>query len=357
LPISTPPVLNDPPTCPGPDPHCNCPTTPSSNPNCLEELIAKQTTAIAVAGHADSLKKDLNDILGTAKTAASNYKRDTYDQLVSDWAKQDVAIAELIRKLVCAVPCWRCILDCYVCPLLNDLHYAEKWLYDDGKLYTDVNNLYDLQYWHTRDNAGKKRQFNRIDGVLKVWQDPAQLIKKALDANRTLTDAAGKVIGTEAGKAIYDVFLTLVPMHLAIAPPAADGPITKIDAKFTKFCGCDTGTPDACCGPDVGESSLRQRLIGPQPYLIDPNEYFMLICCLVENRWVPAKDALSKSDTDLAEVTGRIIRYEKQLADGLNPKSTDSFEKKAKAAIPSVIDCCDYEQDDDDTQQKPNRAR
>lgn len=347
LPVSTPPVLNAPAACPGPDSHCKCPTPPGSNSNCLEELIAAQTAEIVLAASADALKKDLEKVLASAKAAAAKYTRDKYEQLVAEWLKQDAAIAELIRKLVCAVPCWRCIIDCYVCPLLNDLHYAEKWLYDDGTLYTNVHDLYDLQYWYTRDKGAKQRRFNRIDGVLKAWQDPATTIDKVLTSDKALIEAAGKLIGTEAGKAIYDVFLRLVPLHLAIAPPADVDTTTKIDEKFTKFCECDQGTPDYCCGPDAGEWSLRQRLVGPQPYLIDPNDYFKLICCLVEKRYLPSKNALSKADTDLTSVTNRIARYEKQLADGLNPDSPDSLEKKAKAAIPSVIDCCDYEQDGD----------
>jgi len=350
LPTTTPPVLDPPAKCPDPDPCCKCPTPPGSNPNCLEDLIAKQTAEILIAGNADKLKKELEALLDSAKKAAAKYTRDKYEQLVAEWVKQDAAIAELIRKLVCAVPCWRCIIDCYVCPLLNDLHYAEKWLYDDGQLYTSVHDLYDLQYWYTRDKAAKQRRFNRIDSVLKAWGDPASTIEKALAADKALIDATNKIIGTEGGKAIYDVFLKLVPMHLAIAPPAGPDTTTRIDEKFTRFCDCDKGTPDDCCGPDVGEWSLRQRLIGAQPYLIDPNDYFSLICCLVENRYVPAKDALSKADTDLTGVTNKIARYEKQLADGLNP---DNFEKSAKGVIPSVIDCCDYEKDDDEP--KPSR--
>jgi hypothetical protein len=350
LPTSTPPVLDPPAPCP--DPCCKCPTPPVSNPNCLEDLIAKQTADALIAANAGNLKKELEDLLGAAKKAAASYTREKYEQLVAEWLKQDALIAELIRKLVCAVPCWRCIIDCYICPLLNDLHYAEKWLYDDGKVYTDVHNLYDLQHWCKQDLGTKQRRFNRIDSVLKVWlsangaspKDPVSIIEKALLANKALIEATNKIIGTEGGKAIYDVFLKLVPLHLAIAPPAGPDTTTRIDEKFTKFCDCDKGTPDDCCGPDVGEWSLRQRLVGPQPYLIDPNKYFPLICCLVENRYLPAKDALSKADTELTTVTNKIARYEKQLAEGLNP---DNFEKSAKGVIPSVIDCCDYEKDDE----------
>jgi hypothetical protein len=122
-----------------------------------------------------------------------------------------VRIAELIRTLVCALPCWRCVIECYVCPLLNDLHYAEQWLYGDGTLYADVHNLHDLHYWHTRNKEVHERRFNRIKAVLAAWEKPAQTIEKALNDNQALIDAACKLVGTDPGKAVYDVFLKLVP--------------------------------------------------------------------------------------------------------------------------------------------------
>ncbi len=343
LPETTPPKLDPPEKCPPPDPCCECPTPPGSSPNCLEELLAKQGADISAGDHAKEFQKDLTALLAAAKDAATKYTRDTYERLVDDWVKQDAAIAELIRKLVCAVPCWRCILDCYVCPLLNDLHYAEKVLYDDGKLYTTLNDIQDLEYWLTRDKAAKQRTFNRIDSVMKAWSAPADTIQKALAANKTAIELASSSIGTEPGKSIYSVFLQIIPLHLAIAPPAGSHWTTKIDENFTKFCECDKGTPDYCCGPDVGELSLRQRLVPPQAYLVDPSQYFMLICCLVENRYAPAKDALGKVTADLAAVTARIANLKKQLEDGLK-----NFGQTANGAIPSVIDCCKYEKDDDD---------
>ena len=157
------------------------------------------------------------------------------------------------------MPCWHCILDCYVCPLLNELHDVEKRLYDNGKLYEDVHDIYDMQYWRKRDKEAKQRRFDRIDRVVKAWGSPADTIGKQLATNKGLIEAASKYIGTEPGKAIYDVFLKIVPMHLAIAPPRGQGPdkTTYIDEKFTKFCECNKGTPDVCCGPNVGELSLR----------------------------------------------------------------------------------------------------
>ena len=346
LPQTTPPTLDPPKRCPDPDPCCKCPQAPGSTANCLEALIAKQAADIVAADKAKAFKTDLEKLLDSAKKGSQAYTRDKYKELVAEWLRQDAAIAELLRKLVCAVPCWRCILECHVCPLLNEYHYAEKWLYNDGEICTDVYDLYDLQYWYQQDRAAKQRRFDRINRVLLAWASPADTIAKALVANKALCDGAGKVLGGEPGKAIYDVFLQLVPMHLAIAPPATPDTMTMIDWKYTAICECSQGTPDTCCGPDVGEWSLRQRIIGPQPYLIDPNDYFTLICCLVEQRYAPAKEALSKAESDLAAVGDRIARFEAQLKDGW----VKTFEAAARAAIPSVINCCDYEPDDETAQ-------
>lgn len=336
-----PPDLKGPEKCPPPDKCCKCPSKPDTPPTCLEDLIAEKEAELSGNENATKFKKDLEVLLEKAKTARQAYTRDAYEDLVEEWVKQDVQIAELIRKLVCAVKCWTCILDCHVCPLLNELHYAEKWLNDDGQLYTEVHDLYDLEYWHTRDLAAKKRTLDRLTGILGAWENPVKTIGDALKANKVLHDAANAVIGTEPGKAIYDVFLRLVPMHLAIAPPA-EHVKTKIDKKYTKFCECDDQPAQWCCGINVAERSLRQRLIGPQPYLIDPNQYFDLICCLVKNRYEPAQAAFNKADASLKAVQSRIANYVKALKDWQK-----DFEKNATGAIPKAPNCCDYEPDDD----------
>ncbi len=357
LPTTTPPELHPPTPCPPPDPCCQCPTPPGSGSNCLEDLITQQTADIASLQQENAFTQELSKLLDTAKKASQAYTRDKYNELVETWQKEDVDIAELIRKLVCAVPCWHCILDCFVCPLLNELHTDEKWLYDDGKLTTTVNDLYDLQYWRTRDRSVKDRRLTRIKNVLKAWETPATTIEKALNDNRALIDSLGPFIGPHPGKAIYDVFLVLIPRHLAIAPPATDPALrTTIDKKFTEFCPCDEGNPDDCCGPDVGELSFRQRLVEPMPYLIDPNTYYDLICCLVKKRYAPAKDALSQADAELVKLNDRIARYEKAIGDGWQA----DFEKNARAAIPSDINCCDYEKNDHDgdgRQQQKSQSR
>lgn len=349
IPSTTPPTLNDPKPCP-PDPDCKCPQGPTSTTNCLEELIAKQAATLAAGDKAKAVKAELEKLLEKSKTGAQDYTRDKFDKLVKQWVEQDTAIADLIRKLVCAVPCWRCIVECYVCPFIDNLRMAEESLYGDGTLYTEVHNLYDLLYWHTRDKEAKERRFGRIQKVLSAWEKPAQTIETTLNENKALIDAAGKSMASDAGKVIYDVFLKLVPKHLAIAPPTGSAWKTKIGKEYTEFCACDKGKPDDCCGPDVGEWSLRQRLIGPQPYLVDPNDYLTIICCLVEHRYGPAQEALAKAEADWASVESRIKRYKEQIDKGLL-----LLEKDAKGVIPTVIDCSNY--DPDEGESKPSQRR
>ena len=344
IPTSKPPELKPPEKCPETD--CKCPSGPSTTTNCLEDLIAKQAADIAAAKKAEAFKKDLEDLLTKAKAAGQDYTRAKYESLVKQWVELDGWIAQFIRKFECALPCWRCVIECYICPILNELHDAEQWLYGEAKLPAEdrlpkeVHNLYDLQYWHTRDKEQKERRFNRIKGVLGAWEKPAAAIEKILKDNKTLLDALDKSPSSAAGSVVVDLFLKLVPMHLAVAPPSGSAWTTQIGNEYTAYCKCDTGERDDCCGPDVGERTLRQRLIGPQPYLVDPNDYFALICCLVQKRYGPAKDSLGKAEADLSAVDDQIARRKAQIDAGLN---REAFEKAAKGAIPSVISCCDGE--------------
>jgi hypothetical protein len=179
--------------------------------------------------------------------------------------------------------------------------------------------------------------------VLTAWEKPGQTLEKVLNDEKTLIESAANALTLEPSKAVYDVFMRLVPMHLAIGPTAEPGPKTLIDKKYTELCKCDKGEPDACCGPDVGKWSLRQRLLHPQPYLIPPDLYFKVICCLVEKRYLPAKEALATAESDLANVQSKIKRLKSQLDNGLK-----SFEKDAKGALPVVVKCCGTELDADE---------
>ena len=350
IPETTAPEPKAPPECPPTD--CHCPPGPGTDPNCLETLISEKAAAIAEAEKAKAFKTDLEALLTKAKASAQEYTRDKFDKLVKLWDEQDREIAELIRKLVCAVPCWRCVIECYVCPLLEAMRKAEWQLYGDGTTYTEAHTLYDVHYWHTRDRDAKERRFNRIKAVLGAWEKPAQTIEKALADNAKLIADAGKALGADAPKVVFDVFLRLVPLHLAIAPPKSDKWTTRIGKEYTRFCECDTGDPDDCCGPDVGRPTLRQRLIGPQPYLIDPNDYFTLICCLVKHRYGKAQMDFARAEAAVATADGNIKRARAIVDNGLK-----SFDKDARAAIPTEIDCCDFDKPDDKPEQQSHHAR
>jgi hypothetical protein len=344
LPTTTPPKLDDPPKCPAPD--CNCPSTPpSSGPDCLQTLIDQEAAEITAAARAQVFKTDLEALLGKAKAAAQDYTQTRYKDLLTRWQDQDRDIAELIRKLVCALGCWKCVIECYVCPIINDLRDSELRLYDgDWKDFSSdykAHTLYDLRYWWERDLDYKQQTLQRIKTVLAAWEKPGLTIDKALADNALLTQNCNKALGVDPSMVVVDVFLKLVPMHLAIAPPAASGITTQIDKKYTEFCDCDKGAPDDCCGPDVGKLTWRERLIGPQPYLIDPSDYYDVICCLVKNRYLPAKDLVAQADAAYQSVDNDIKRRKTQVDNALK-----TLEKDAKGAIPPKIDCCDFEKTD-----------
>lgn len=355
-----PPKWKDPDPCWKPDPCCKCPKGTEDPPTtCLHELIAEQNANSMVAQRADEFKAVLEEILKTAEAVRTEYTRGKYDDLVKEWKKQDDEIARVIRTLVCDVPCWKCVLSCHVCPLINDIYVAEKSLFDDGKLISQINDLEDFQYWHQRNKNAKQREFDRIDALLTAWKKPLESITDVLTKNKESIEKIKGLIPTDNGKAVFEMFVVLIPRHLAIAPPADDdkGTTTKIDKKYTEFCPCEGLEPQNCCGPDVGPWILRMRSIQPQAYLIDPGEYFKLICCLVTKFYEPAKKALTEAEVGLADATALIAsakdRYEKGL---------ENFAANADAAIPKVIKCCDYDkdrddEDDDNQQQQEQRQR
>ena len=328
-------------------PKCTCPDGPSSSSNCITDMITSQDADITAGEKAVAFKKELQTILAKANVAKQDYTRDKYTNLCMRWADEDGQIAELIRKLECTVTCWDCVIECYICPRLNELRDAQNWLDGDGQLPTEAHNLYDIQYWRLRDKERKERSLNQIKNALAAWTEkpPAQTIDKILTDNAKLIGEVSKSLGTEPGKAIYDIFFRLVPLHRAIAPLSGLNWKTKdadwdthIDEQYTDLCAnkCDMGTPDPCCGVDLSDTNMSQRLIGLQPYLIDPNEYFSLICCIVENRYEPAKKLWAMAEAELAKVTNQITNLKAQIDTGLK-----SFDKDTRAAIPSVIDCDD----------------
>jgi len=336
IPQPCPPKWTEPTPCPT-DPYCDCPPGPASDPDCIETMIINKAKDLAAAEKDKAFKTALEDLLKKANEAKKAYTREVYDKLVKLWVEEDKQIVELIRKLVCALPCWRCVIECYVCPFINVMHDAEEALKWEPMNYPTAFNRYDLLNWRTRDKEVKERRFARIKAVLAAWEKPGATIEKILGDNAKLIADSNKAIGSDASKVAFDVFMKLVPMHLAIAPPQGTKWVTKIGKQYTEFCKCDPNPdPDDCCGPDIGkiEWSLRQRLIGPQPYLIDPTQLPKLICCLVEKRYGDAQEQLTEAEGELLKIEAQIKSDKDKVENGLK-----NFEKDARAAIPSSIDC------------------
>ncbi|MHB9833294.1 hypothetical protein Q8F57_000490 [Paraburkholderia terrae] len=344
---TTPPPKFEPTQCPDHDPDCNCPAGPKSGPNCLENLIAAQAAQISAAEKAKTFKTSLEALLGKANAATLDYTREKYDKLLKQWKEEDGQIEKLIRNFVCAVPCWRCIIECHICPLINKIRDAEQSLYAGAGFYTSVEklaNIYDYRYWLEQDAEAKRRRFERISNVLAAWEKPGPTIDKALSDNAKLISDLGALPGA-APKAVYDLFLRLIPLHLAISPPPSSADLkTKIAAQYTKFCCCDSKGTEMCCGVYVGEPTVRERLVGTQPFLIDPNAYLDLVCCLVSKRYTSAKDAFATATAELERVDDLIKRSKVIIDDGIK-----NLEKDAKNAIPAAVDCTQYKPVDKET--------
>jgi hypothetical protein len=324
------PKIPDLPKCPE---ACCCPPKPGSAGTCFDDLIDQQAKQIAEAARAASFKAELEALLAKAKSAKQEYTKEKYNELRGKWDKQDAAIAELIANLVCAVPCWWCLIECEICPLLYAIRDTELKLNGDWTLTDKVYSLYDLRYWQDRNRLAKQQVFDRIKLVLAAWEKPAQTLDTIIANDATLIEDTKKVLATDPASAVYSVFMKLVPMHLAIAPPG----VTSKILEYTKFCGCDVGKPDICCGLDVGKRTVRQILIGPQPYIVDPDKFFDIVCCLAKERYLPAKDLLATAESDLTKTESDIKRAESDLVQKKGSLATDF-----KAGVISPIDCEKY---------------
>lgn len=331
-PAPVPPV----PTVDCKPPAC-CPQDPGGGSNsCLDPLIAQQQSLIQKADSAKAFKTELEALQQKAKAAKADYPATKYATLLDRWKAEDKDIVDLIAKLVCTLPCWRTQIECFVCPLLYQVRLDAETLCGKVWLYDKVNSLYDLQYWQQRDVAARQAAFDRIKGVLGAWEKPGTTIGQVLDDNAKLIKAIRDGLGApDAGKLLFDLFMHVVPLHLMIAPPATATTTTAIDRKYVALCPCDTGTPDDCCGPDTGVPTVLAQMLGPQPYLIDPSQYDMLLCCLVQTRYLPAKDALADALADKQKTDNQIAALKAGIAD-----QKKNFEANAKAKLALPFDCC-----------------
>ena len=205
LPPTTPPKLKDPEKC---VPDCDCPRTPPTDTNCLEQLISQQGAEIAAAEKAKAFKADLEALLVKAKAAGQEYTRREVRkarQAVGGTghgdrrarAKGDLRAAVLaLRHRVLHLPA----------PERHALCRAGA----RRRRHASTPRSTTSTTCSTGGRATRKRRngrFNRIKTVLAAWEKPAATIEKVLTDNQALIDSIGKLVGTDPGRAVYDVFL------------------------------------------------------------------------------------------------------------------------------------------------------
>jgi hypothetical protein len=349
---------------------------------------------VSKAERAKAFIDELTNIQSKVTSALVDYTSTRHAALRKTWWDQNKLIVELIRKVECAVKCWPCLLDCRLCTTLSDIRALEEKLNGPGDLAKGmglpkkVNSLYGLKYWHERNVANMQARLDRVKAVLAAWEKPSDTLGDALDKNQKLIEETQKIVATDPAKAVFDLFMTLIPRHWAIRPrDPTDAEKTAYDAleEYVKICECpeepatteqqgadtgdrkaekpeecdddeedkpsckcDEGTPDICCELDVGILSLRQRLVGPLPFIVDPVKFPDIICCLTKKRLIPASDNMATAQANLAATTAEIEQATKTLADRA---STSAIEKLFLAGLPTPFDCAPYCKDEEPEKQ------
>jgi len=343
-----PPYDRKPPDLPTPEeckPCCKCPPAPQSEDSCFDKLIREEAKTAALGEEAKKSKAELEAFLAKMRAASAKYTPEARTDLVKRWKDNDKLLCEVIRKLLCNIPCWWCVIECEICPLIYAIAADEKKLKGSDTLYTTADSLYDQRYWWWREREIRTEAFDRVNKVMTAWMDPFTSIDTALKTIWTEASAAntGKMLGPELYKLLYDVFLKWIPLHLAIAPPE-DEAETCIQKKFVELCGCEKApTPQDCCGPNVGPLTVRQRLTGPQAFLIKAEEYPPLFCCLATNEYRPAKAALAAASAAYAAVEAEVDTLKKSIAARIASLPAD-----AKVRLGKPITC-----DNEDGNYKP----
>lgn len=338
-----PPYDKKPPPLPAPKPFetcCSCPPTHGPEKGCLDDLIRAEAATAAVGEEAKKSKADLEGFLAKMTAASAKYTPEAYADLVKRWKDNDKLICEVIRKLLCNIPCWWCVIECEICPLINAIAADERRLKGTNAHYSGADSLYDQRYWWWREREIQAEAFDSVNKVMLAWQDPFTTIDAALKTIFADATAAstGKMLGPELNKLLYDVFFRIVLLHLTIAPPA-DVAVTCVEKKFVELCGCeDPKERDDCCGPHVGQLTVRERLIGPQPFLVKPEAFPDLICCLATHAYRPAKTALAKASAELAAMDAEIASLKVGIDARIKSLATD-----AKIRLGKAIDCKDYQ--------------
>jgi hypothetical protein len=323
-----PPTFDPPkPSCP----RCDCPTEPPASGSCFDTMIAKQTAELAKAEHAKAFKAELEDLLKKASAAKAAYTRGKAGELTQRWLRLDKEIVRAISVITCNVPCWWCLIECEVCTLVYAIRALELEVGGGGAWMSDVKSQRDLEYWHQRNAEAKAAQFERFKAVLAVWTSPATTIEKALTVNENAVKA---IPSADPVADLLQLFLKVIPLHLAIAPR---GEKTDIGDKYVELCCDDDGVPDDCCGPDAGILPVRlQHLVGPQPYIVDPDQYFGILCCLVEHRYLPAKEQLAKATSERDAQAALVAAKTSELN-----RRRKSILEDASGSIARPVNCTD----------------
>ncbi|SDJ22368.1 hypothetical protein SAMN04487926_13819 [Paraburkholderia steynii] len=370
---------------------CECPTVPGDDSQtCLDELIRAQNELVKKAERAQAFADELTDIQNKAKSAQTDYTKTRFEDLRKTWKAQDDLIFELLPKLTCAVSCWECLLECRLCKQLGQIRVLDErlngptgWRLDQGgkkvagpqitgPLTNQVYSLFDLQAWHQRNVTQLEARLKRIKDVLAAWEKPSDRLGEVLELNNQLIIDTQAVIASDPAKAVYDVFMTLLPRHWAIRP-RDEGPKNEWKSSIKTMyiticeehkdskdpepdCGqgkphdgkqddkpndtqdgkkddetkppkdgfkCDDSLPDECCGPDVGVPSLRQHLVGALPYIVNPDKLPWIIGCIAVTRLRPASDEFAAAQAKLAITTAEIEHTKKLIEDGIAALQTN----------------------------------
>jgi hypothetical protein len=340
-----PPKLPDPESCPQP---CCCPPGPGGNGgSCLDTLITEQSQLADKAALAKDFADELRALQAKIVSARASYTSEKYKALLKSWEDQDIAIGKLADDVACSVKCWKCLLECRLCPLLYDIRALELRLNGTGTFATNVDTLRELASWHERNRDERQAVVDRIKAVLSAWEDPAKALEDALTANKALIDSVRAMLSTDAPGAIYALFVRLIPTHWAIRPRGADSKVKS----YVEICTCGETPSDDCCGPDTASGTSLQRLLPPLPYLVDPNGLAGILCCLVTERYLPAKELLAEAHARFENAKQEVERTTAQIK-----AKTEALEAAFKAELPTPIDCGAYWKKsgpDDDCKTRP----
>jgi hypothetical protein len=344
----TPPDPCTQPTCPA---CCDCPPGPSDKPTCLDTLIKNEADAINKGEQAKKFKTELEALLGKVKAATLEYTSDSYKDLVERWKKEDEAIVCLIRSIHCALPCWWCVIECEICPLVNDVRALELKLSGDFLLPNEtppapgykpscVKSIYELRFWWWRERLRRQALFDHVASVMKAWEMPFKTIDGVLKANaeiiKTIAAALNVDQKKEAAKFLFDL-VKLIRQHLAIAPPPSVA-VTGIEKRYVEICCCDKSpTLHECCGVVIRMPTVLDRVIGALPYLVKPEKYPDLICCLATKVYQPTKKSAVDADSKFSELDTEVKNTEAAIVEQLKSLPAD-----ARLRLSKTIECKDY---------------